>query len=47
MIRSQNQSLQTYSLEQAQAIVRDVIALFYPAFSALNERFTALAAASR
>jgi hypothetical protein len=47
MILSRNQSLHTYNLEQAQAIVRDVIALFYPAFSALNERFTALAAASR
>jgi len=47
MIRSRNQSSHTYNLEQAQAIVRDVIALFYPAFSALNEQFTALAAASR
>jgi nucleotidyltransferase substrate binding protein (TIGR01987 family) len=47
MIRSRNQSSHTYNLEQAQAIARDVIVLFYPAFSALNERFTALAAASR
>jgi nucleotidyltransferase substrate binding protein (TIGR01987 family) len=47
MIRSRNQSSHTYNLEQALAIARDVIALFYPAFSALNERFTALAAASR
>ena len=47
MIRSRNQSSHTYNLEQAQAIARDVIALFYPAFSALNERFTTLAAASR
>ncbi len=47
MIRSRNQSSHTYNLEQAQAITRDVIVLFYPAFSALNERFTALAAASR
>jgi nucleotidyltransferase substrate binding protein (TIGR01987 family) len=47
MIRSRNQSSHTYNLEQAQSIARDVIALFYPAFSALNERFTALAAASR
>lgn len=47
MIRSRNQSSHTYNLEQAQAIARDVIVLFFPAFSALNERFTALAAASR
>ncbi len=47
MIRSRNQSSHTYNLEQAQSIARDVIALFYPAFSALNEQFTALAAASR
>lgn len=47
MIRSRNQSSHTYNLEQAQSIARDVIALFYPAFSALNERFTSLAAASR
>lgn len=47
MIRSRNQSSHTYNLEQAQVIARDVIELFYPAFSALNERFTALAAASR
>lgn len=47
MIRSRNQSSHTYNLEQAQAIARDVIARFYPAFSALNERFTGLAAASR
>jgi len=47
MIRSRNQSSHTYNLEQAQAIARDVIARFYPAFSALSERYTALAAASR
>jgi len=47
MIRSRNQSSHTYNLEQAQAIALDVIARFYPAFSALNEQFTALAAASR
>ncbi len=47
MIRSRNQSSHTSNLEQAQSIARDVIALFYPAFSALNERFTSLAAASR
>jgi nucleotidyltransferase substrate binding protein (TIGR01987 family) len=47
MIRSRNQSSHTYNIEQAQAIARDVIVLFYPAFSALNERFKALAAASR
>ena len=47
MIRSRNQSSHTYNLEQAQAIARDVSTLFYPAFSALNERFTALAAAAR
>ena len=47
MIRSRNQSSHTYNLEQAQAIAGDVIALFFPAFSALNERFTALAVSSR
>jgi nucleotidyltransferase substrate binding protein (TIGR01987 family) len=47
MIRSRNQSSHTYNLEQAQAIARDVISLDYPAFSALNVRFTALAAAVR
>ena len=47
MIRSRNQSSHTYNLEQAQAIARDVITRFYPAFSDLNERFTGLAAASR
>ena len=47
MIRSRNQSSHTYNLEQAQAIARDVIACFYPAFSSLNERFTGLAAAAR
>ncbi len=47
MIRSRNQSSHTYNLELAQALARDVITLFYPAFSVLNERFTALAAASR
>jgi hypothetical protein len=47
MIRSRNQSSHTYNLEQAQAIARDVIARFYPAFSSLNEHFTGLAAAER
>jgi len=47
MIRSRNQSSHTYNLEQAQAIARDVITRFYPAFSALNDHFTALAAAAR
>ncbi len=47
MIRSRNQSSHTYNLEQVRAIARDVIARFYPAFVALNEQFTALAAASR
>jgi len=47
MIRSRNQSSHTYNLEQAQAIARDVIARFHPAFSSLNERFTCLAAAER
>lgn len=47
MIRSRNQSSHIYNLEQAQAIARDVIARFHPAFTALNERFTGLAAAAR
>jgi nucleotidyltransferase substrate binding protein (TIGR01987 family) len=47
MIRSRNQSSHTYNLEQAQAIARDVITRFYPAFSALNDHFTDLAAAAR
>jgi nucleotidyltransferase substrate binding protein (TIGR01987 family) len=47
MIRSRDQSSHTYNLEQAQAIARDVIAPFYPAFSRLNERFSGPAAASR
>jgi len=47
MIRSRNQSSHTYNLEQAQAIARDVIARFHPAFLSLNERFTGLAAAER
>ncbi len=47
MIRSRNQSSHTYNLEQAQAIARDVIHRFYPAFSALSQQFTVLTAASQ
>jgi hypothetical protein len=47
MIRSSNQSSHTCNLEQAQAIARDLIARFYPAFSLLNVRFSGPAAASR
>jgi hypothetical protein len=47
MIRSRNQSSHTYNLEQAQAIVREVIDRFHPAFCALNDQFAALADASR
>ena len=46
MIRSRNQSTNTVNLEHAQAIARDVIARFHPAFCALREQFAALAAAS-
>ena len=44
MIRARNQSSHTYNLEQARAIVRDVIHRFAPAFGALRERFAALRA---
>ena len=47
MIRSRNQSSHTYNFEQAQAIARDVLERFHPAFCALNQRFAALAAAAR
>lgn len=47
MIRSRNQSSHTYNLEQAQAIAREVIDRFHPAFCALNDQFDALADASR
>ena len=46
MIRSRNQSSHTYNLEQARAIARDVSDRFFPAFQALSEHFTALAASS-
>ena len=46
LIRSRHQSTNTVNLEQAQAIARDVIARFPPAFCALREQFAALAAAS-
>lgn len=47
MIRSRNQSSHTYNLAQAQVIACDVIEHFYPAFMALKEQFTALAATAR
>ncbi len=45
MIRSRNQSSHTYNLVQAQAIARDVIERFYPAFTLLQHQFATLAAA--
>lgn len=44
MIRARNLSLHTYNLEQAQAIVAEVIEAFTPAFRALRQRFLALQA---
>ncbi len=47
MIRARNQSSHTYNLEQARAIIRDVIDRFHPAFGDLKDHFAALADAQR
>jgi len=47
MIRARNQSSHTYNLDQARTIARDVVERFFPALRALNDRFAALANASR
>jgi nucleotidyltransferase substrate binding protein (TIGR01987 family) len=47
MIRSRNQSSHTYNLAQAQAIARDAIERFYPAFCDLKQQFAALAINAR
>jgi nucleotidyltransferase substrate binding protein (TIGR01987 family) len=43
MIRSHNQSSHTYNLAQAQAIARDIIERFCPAFTLLQQKFATLA----
>lgn len=43
MIRSRNQSSHAYNLAQAQAIARDIIERFYPAFTLLQQTFATLA----
>jgi nucleotidyltransferase substrate binding protein (TIGR01987 family) len=39
MIKARNLSSHTYNTELAEAIVRDILARFYPAFAALEQRF--------
>ena len=42
MIKARNQSSHTYNLSVAENIVRDVLARFHPAFTAMENRFARL-----
>jgi nucleotidyltransferase substrate binding protein (TIGR01987 family) len=42
MIQARNQTSHTYNLELAEDIARDILARFYPAFLAIEDRFQSL-----
>ncbi len=44
MIRARNLSSHTYNIDTAETIAEDILNRFYPAFTAMDKAFTALAA---
>jgi nucleotidyltransferase substrate binding protein (TIGR01987 family) len=42
MIEARNQTTHTYNTDTAQSVVEDILKQFYPAFSAMSKKFTAL-----